>query len=147
MIKDTDCRRPPVWQTRSGLVPAWIYNQALILQHAASGPVFIPLRYVSVMAILMEREWVFCDYIGGRIAVSVWHHFATRSRDNLHEGVTCQMDLFSPEGEEILRRLPMEFHQALNNAVKKSAEKRRHPAQVIALNSQLRRGRNPEAEH
>ncbi|MBU2831759.1 hypothetical protein HF918_01405, partial [Acidithiobacillus ferriphilus] len=67
--------------------------------------------------------------------------------DNLHEGVTCQMDLFSPEGEEILRRLPMEFHQALNNAVKKSAEKRRHPAQVIALNSQLRRGRNPEAEH
>ena len=147
MIKDSDCRRPPVWQTRPGLVPAWIYNQALILQHAATGPVFIPLRYVSIMAILLEREWVFCDYIGGRVAVSVWHHFDPRSREDLHESVTCQMDLFSPEGEEILRRMPMEFHQALNNAVKKSAEKRRHSAQVIALDAQTRRDPGPEHEN
>ncbi len=146
MIKESDCRRPPVWQTRPGLVPAWIYNQALILQHAASGPVFIPLRFVSVMAILMEREWVFCDYIGGRVAVSVWHHFAPQSRDDLHEGVPCRMDLFSPAGEEILRRLPMEFHQALNHAIKKSAEKRHHSARVIALDTLLRRTEDPEPE-
>nr|WP_203525127.1 hypothetical protein [Acidithiobacillus ferrianus] len=128
------------------MVPAWIYNQALILQHAASGPVFIPLRFVSVMAILMEREWVFCDYIGGRVAVSVWHHFAPQSRDDLHEGVPCRMDLFSPAGEEILRRLPMEFHQALNHAIKKSAEKRHHPARIIALDTLLRRTEDPEPE-
>jgi hypothetical protein len=99
------------------------------------------------MAILLEREWVFCDYIGGRVAVSVWHHFDPRSREDLHESVTCQMDLFSPEGEEILRRMPMEFHQALNNAVKKSAEKRRYSARVIALDAQPRRDPGPEPEN
>ena len=142
MRDDIDCRRPPLWERRAGMVPAWIYNQASILLHRDAGPVYVPLRYVSVMAILSSREWVFCDFIGGKVAVTVWHHFAPQLRQDLQDAVPCQMDLFNPDSEVILRRLPMEFNQALTVALKKQAEKRRTSAQVIALDGRGRDEKN-----
>lgn len=75
------------------------------------------MRFISLMAILDHREWVFCDYIGGRVATTVWHHFDPHRRQSLEEPVPCRMDLFGPEGEAMLKRLPMEFSKGLDAAL------------------------------
>ncbi|MEW6612301.1 MAG: hypothetical protein ACOY5C_07445 [Pseudomonadota bacterium] len=118
MVRE-DCRRPPVWAERPGRVASWIYNKAHLLLARQEAPVYVPLRYISLMAILDPHEWVFCDYIGGRVAVTVWHHFDPHVRQSLEEPVPCRMDLFGPEGEAVLKRLPMEFARGLDAALAK----------------------------
>ena len=120
MRRGGDCRRPPLWQSREGVIPAWIYNQAALLLRRLPAPVYVPMRYVSVMGILYPAEWVFCDYVGGRVAVSVWHDFRPQHRSGLQEPVSCVMDLFSEKGEAILKRLPMEFYRSLTMALEKA---------------------------
>lgn len=113
------CRRPPVWATREGLVAPWIYNKARVLLSRQEPPLFVPLRYVSLMAILYPQEWVFCDHIGGRTAASVWRAFEPHGRSSLEAPVPCRMDIFSPEGDAVLKRLPIEFSRGLDRALKK----------------------------
>lgn len=131
-MRDDECRRPPLWGSREGHVASWIYNKAHLLLARQSPPIFVPLRNVSLMAILQPHEWVFCDYIGGRIAVTIWHDFRPQERDSLDEPVSCRMDLFSPGAEIALKRLPMEFAHGLEVALAKTAP--RTDAKIVPLN-------------
>ena len=121
-MRDDECRRPPLLERREGHLASWIYNKAHLLLARQPAPIFVPLRNVSLMAILHPQEWVFCDYIGGRLVVTSWHDFRPQERESLEEPVSCLMDLYSAEADIALKRLPMEFAQGLEHALAKTVQ-------------------------
>jgi hypothetical protein len=104
--------KPLEIETRT--LPAGIYNLAHSLMTTADqGCVFVPIRSLQYLAILDAEEIVFVDsQYKSRVEVA-WRRFHPQARTALDEAVPFECHYYEPEGRDLMRRLPVEFAQAL----------------------------------
>jgi len=105
-------------------LPAPLCNRCrLLLQHAVTRHVFIPIRSMQYQAVLDETEIIFVDNHGyavsdgqgGRLIVLAWDIALRGPRNSLTTPVPMEIIYFSSDGHDIHRRLMSEFPRALDN--------------------------------
>ena len=134
MIVEETFYRPPELSREPRTLPADAYNLAhVLLQRAATGCLFVPLRGMQFLAILDAEEFIFVDREGRRMIELAWQHFVPQARRALDEPVSYEPLYSSPTSEEIMRRRKAEFHKALRKIEQKTPPG--NPAGVIKLAS------------
>ena len=95
-------------------LPADTYNLARSLQaRSTSGVAFVPIRSMQVLAILDRDEFVFLDSQYKTWAMVAWQCFRSDERETLEDPVSYELACYDKNGLEAMKRLPREFHQAL----------------------------------
>jgi hypothetical protein len=98
----------------SRMLPADTYNLARTLQaRSPSGVAFVPIRSMQVLAILDKDEFVFLDSHYKSWAMLAWQCFRSDERATLDDPVAYELACYDESGMEAMKRLPREFHQAL----------------------------------
>ena len=104
-------------------LPATLFNRCvLLLNHSATGNVFVPVRSMQYQAVIDADEIIFVDnqaYAvqdgnGGRLIVLSWKVPLHSSRDSLNEPVPIDVVYYVHDDHHIHRRLIGEFPKALD---------------------------------
>lgn len=118
-------------------MPASTYNLARTLQaRSPRGVAFVPIRSMQVLAILDANEFVFLDSQYKSWAMLAWQGFNAGQRSALDEPVAFESVCYEDTGIEAMRRLPREFHLALEALAAK-----RHvdgPARLLSFRAKRR---------
>lgn len=95
-------------------LPADTYNLARTLQaRSPSGVAFVPIRSMQVLAILDRDEFVFLDSQYKTWAMLAWQCFRSDERATLEDPVGYELACYEESGLDAMKRLPREFHMAL----------------------------------
>jgi len=95
-------------------LPADTYNLARTLQaRSPSGVAFVPIRSMQVLAILDRDEFVFLDSQYKTWVMLAWQCFRSDERATLDDPVSFELACYEESGMEAMKRLPREFHLAL----------------------------------
>jgi hypothetical protein len=94
-------------------IPAAIYNLAHTLLARAGTCLFVPIRSMQYMAVLDKEEFIFVDSQNKAWVELAWQHFRPQDRSSLDERVPFEQVHYLPHATETMKRLPAEFHQAL----------------------------------
>ncbi|MDP1644183.1 MAG: hypothetical protein Q8L71_01615 [Thiobacillus sp.] len=94
-------------------LPAAIYNLAHTLLARAGQCLFVPIRSLQYMAVLDAEEFIFVDSQNKAWVELAWQHFRPQARSSLGERVPFEVVHYAPQAAETMKRLPGEFHQAL----------------------------------
>ena len=104
-------------------LPAVLFNRCqLLLNHARSAHVFVPVRSMQYQAVIDADEIIFVDSLGyavenghgGRLIVLAWKFIAQGRRDSLTEPVPIEVVYYGTERHETHRRLMSEFPKTLD---------------------------------
>ena len=135
-------RAAPLQQQGRTLAAA-TYNLARTLQaRSPRGVAFVPIRSMQVLAILDATEFVFLDSQYKSWVMLAWQGFHPGTRTALDEAVPFESVCYEQTGIDAMRRLPREFHLALEAlAVKQHVD---GPAKVLNFNA--RRGEDGEPD-
>ena len=112
-------------------LPATTYNLAHTLLSHAGTCLFVPIRSMQYMAVLDAEEFIFVDSQNKAWVELAWQHFHPQTRTALDEPVPFEVVHYSPQAAETMRRLPGEFHKALQLLA--GRDKPGTPATVISL--------------
>ncbi|HRK77471.1 MAG: hypothetical protein ABS92_13635 [Thiobacillus sp. SCN 63-374] len=96
-----------------GFLPAATYNLAHTLLARAGKCLFVPIRNLQYMAVLDAEEYIFVDSQSKAWVELAWQHFRPQARAALNERVPFEIVYYLPQAAETMKRLPGEFHQAL----------------------------------
>ncbi|WP_018078379.1 hypothetical protein [Thiobacillus denitrificans] len=96
-----------------GFLPAATYNLAHTLLARAGKCLFVPIRNLQYMAVLDTEEYIFVDSQNKAWVELAWQHFRPQARTALDERVPFEIVYYLPQAAETMKRLPGEFHQAL----------------------------------
>lgn len=96
-----------------GFLPAATYNLAHTLLARAGKCLFVPIRSLQYMAVLDAEEFIFVDSQNKAWVELAWQHFRPQARTSLDERVPFEIVHYLPQAAETMRRLPAEFHKAL----------------------------------
>ena len=96
-----------------GFLPAATYNLAHTLLARAGKCLFVPIRSMQYMAVLDTEEFIFVDSQNRAWVELAWQHFRPQARSALDERVPCEFVYYQPHASETMKRLPAEFHKAL----------------------------------
>lgn len=113
-------------------LPAATYNLAhTLLAQSRQSCLFVPIRSLQYLAVIDQEEIIFVDREGARMIELAWQRFNPGVRNALDEAVPFEIAYYLAKGKETMKRLPVEFYQALNQL----AEKRNFsgPAKVLKL--------------
>ncbi len=136
IVKET-FYRPPELSREPRTLPAETYNLAhVLLKRAATGCLFVPIRSMQFLAILDGEEFVFVGREGGRMIEIAWQHFTPQGRGSLEEPVSYEAVYYTSAAAEIMRRVQMEFHNALRDLEKKATYE--GPARIVKLAGRIR---------
>ena len=94
-------------------LPAATYNLAHTLLTRAGQCLFVPIRSLQYMAVLDAEEFIFVDSQNKAWVELAWQHFRPQARHALDESVPFEVVHYLPQAAETMKRLPVEFHQAL----------------------------------
>jgi hypothetical protein len=112
-VEETFYRRDEVAREPRTL-PAATYNLAhVLLAHAATGCLFVPIRSMQYLAVLDNEEFIFVDREGGHMIEIAWQHFRPGERSALDSPVAYEAAYYSAVASQIMPRLQGEFHKAL----------------------------------
>jgi hypothetical protein len=121
-------------------LPAATYNLAHTLLARAGTCLFVPIRSLQYMAVLDTEEFIFVDSQNKAWVELAWQHFRPQARASLDERVSFEVVHYLPQAATTMKRLPGEFHQALQLLADR--QKPDVPAAVLELHP---RGRaNPD---
>jgi hypothetical protein len=134
--------RPPETARERVNLPAPLFNRCLLLlNHADSRHVFVPIRSMQYQAIIDASEIIFVDNQGyavseghgGRLIVLAWDVALRSARDSLSAPVPIEIVYYNSDGHEIHRRLMSEFPKALERyeAIQKDARGKSITAAVL----------------
>lgn len=132
-------------------LPAPLYNRCmLLLNHAATAHVFVPVRTMQFQAVIDSDEIIFVDNLGyavenghgGRLIVLAWTFSSQGSRDSLTEPVPIEVVYYGPERHETHRRLLGEFTRALDSYEARLDEghTENRTATILAFTAESKRG-------
>jgi hypothetical protein len=76
---------------------------------------FVPIRSMQVLAILDRDEFVFLDSQYKSWVMLAWQGFRPDERGALDEPVRFELACYEASGIEAMKRLPREFHLALQS--------------------------------
>jgi hypothetical protein len=96
-----------------GFLPATTYNLAHTLLARAGKCLFVPIRALQYMAVLDAEEFIFVDSQNKAWVELAWQHFHPQARASLDARVPFEVVHYSPQAAETMKRLPGEFHKAL----------------------------------
>jgi hypothetical protein len=119
-------------------LPAATYNLAHTLLARAGACLFVPIRSMQYMAVLDADEFIFVDSQNKALVELAWQHFRPQARTALNERVPFEQVHYLPQAAGTMKRLPGEFHQALQLLAERN--KTDTPATLLAL----RRKSSPE---
>lgn len=97
----------------SAFLPAATYNLAYTLLARAGKCLFVPIRSLQYMAVLDAEEFIFVDSQNKAWIELAWQHFRPQVRTALDEPVPFEIVHYLPQAGETMKRLPSEFHKAL----------------------------------
>ena len=117
-------------------LPAATYNLAHILLARAGSCLFVPIRSLQYMAVLDAEEFIFVDSQNKAWVELAWQHFRPQARSALEERVPFEVVHYLPQAAETMKRLPGEFHKALQ--VLAGRQKPHTPASVLDMQSRRR---------
>lgn len=104
------------------LLPAAVYNTAhLLLEHSKDGVVFVPIRSMQYLAVIDFEEIIFLDSEHKSWVAISWQNFRPQQRSALNQPVPYVSVYFNPDGKETMKRLLVEFPQALRALAAKDA--------------------------
>ena len=113
-------------------LPAATYNLTrILLARSPHGCVFVPIRSMQYLAVIDHEEIIFVDRESRREIELSWQSFAPHARQALDEPVPYERVYYQEKARETMKRLPREFHQALEQLAAKNAPS--GPARVIKL--------------
>ena len=112
-------------------LPAATYNLARILLTHAGQCLFVPIRSMQYMAVLDAEEIIFVDSQNKAWVELAWQHFRPQARSALDERVPFEVVHYAPQAAETMKRLPGEFHQALQLLAERT--KSDTPATILTL--------------
>jgi hypothetical protein len=121
-------------------LPAATYNLAHTLLARTGHCLFVPIRSMQYMAVLDSEEFIFVDSQNRAWIELAWQHFRPQARSALDERVPFEVVHYMPQAAETMKRLPAEFHQALQLLA--GRQKPDTPASVLDL--QAKRRPNPD---
>jgi hypothetical protein len=105
-------------------LPAPLFNRCLLLlNHASTAQVFVPVRAMQFQAVIDTHEIIFVDSLGyavenghgGRLIVLAWEFALAGPRDSLTEPVPIEVVYYGSERHETHRRLMSEFPKTLDS--------------------------------
>ena len=105
--------REPEIARLPAFLPAAIYNLAHTLLARAGNCLFVPIRSMQYMAVLDAEEFIFVDSQNKAWIELAWQHFRPQARTALDERVPFELVHYLPQAAETMKRLPGEFHLAL----------------------------------
>ena len=114
-------------------LPAATYNLAHTLLARAGGCLFVPIRSLQYMAVLDVEEFIFVDSQNKAWVELAWQRFRPQARDSLSERVPFEVVHYLPQAAETMKRLPGEFHRALQLLADR--QKPDNPATVLNLHA------------
>jgi hypothetical protein len=123
-------------------LPAATYNLAHTLLVRAGNCLFVPIRSLQYMAVLDAEEFIFVDSQNKAWIELAWQRFRPQARASLDERVPFDVVHYLPQAAETMRRLPGEFHQALQLLA--SRQRPKHAATVLDLRAGRRS--NPDSD-
>lgn len=94
-------------------LPAPTYNLAHTLLARAGKCLFVPIRSMQYLAVLDAEEIIFVDSQNRAWVELAWQHFRPQVRTALDEPVPFEIVYYLPQAPATMKRLPAEFHQAL----------------------------------
>ncbi len=113
-------------------LPAATYNLSRILLAASTtGCVFVPIRSMQYLAVIDHEEIIFVDREGARQIELAWQRFRPAERTALDQPVPYERVYYREQARETMKRLPREFHDALQQLAKKRPIP--GPAKVLKL--------------
>jgi hypothetical protein len=112
-------------------LPASTYNLAHTLLARAGACLFVPIRSMQYMAVLDAEEFIFVDSQNKAWVELAWQHFRPQARASLDERVPFEVVHYLPQAAETMKRLPAEFHAALELLAER--QKPGTPAPVLDL--------------
>lgn len=137
MIIEETFYRPTEISRERRTLPAEVYNLSrVLLKRASHGCLFVPLRNLQVLAVLDDAEIIFVDREGRRNIDLAWQSFAPQDRASLEEAVSYEVVYYTQAAAEIMRRVQMEFHQALRDLEQKEVNV--GPARIVKLDGRFR---------
>jgi len=108
------CYRDAELKRESLFLPATVYNTAhLLLEHSKEGVVFVPIRNMQYLAVIDFEEIIFLDSENKSWVAIAWQNFRPQRRNALAEPVPYQAVYYTPDAKETMKRLLVEFPQAL----------------------------------
>ena len=116
-----------------GVLPAATYNLAHTLLARAGKCLFVPIRSLQYMAVLDAEEFIFVDSQNRAWVELAWQNFRPQRRGALDEPVPFEVVHYLPQATETMKRLPGEFHQALQLLADR--QKPDTPATVLELHA------------
>ena len=124
-------------------IPASTYNLARTLQsRSPKGVAFVPIRSMQILVILDATEFVFLDSHDKSWAMLVWQGFQAGERTALDEPIAFESVCYEAAGLDAIRRLPREFHLALEGlAAKQHVD---GPAKVLKFSARRRADGSPD---
>ena len=111
------------------------YNLAHTLLARAGKCLFVPIRSMQYMAVLDAEEIIFVDSQNRAWVELAWQHFRPQARNALDERVPFEVVHYLPQAAETMKRLPAEFHLALQAL----ADRQRPDAPASILDLTVRR--------
>jgi hypothetical protein len=114
-----------------GFLTATTYNLAHILLARAGKCLFVPIRSMQYMAVLDAEEFIFVDSQNKAWVELAWQRFHPQARASLDERVPFEVVHYSPQAAETMKRLPGEFHRALQLLADR--DRPAEPANVLPL--------------
>ena len=115
-------------------LPAATYNLAHTLLARAGQCLFVPIRSLQYMAVLDAEEFIFVDSQNKAWVELAWQHFRPQARASLDERVPFEVVHYLPQAADTMKRLPGEFHQALQLIAER--QKPGAPAAILDLHAQ-----------
>jgi hypothetical protein len=112
-------------------LPAATYNLAHTLLARAGKCLFVPIRSLQYMAVLDTEEFIFIDSQNRAWVELAWQRFRPQARSALDERVAFEVVHYAPQAAETMKRLPGEFHRALQGLAGRDAP--RQGARVLPL--------------
>jgi len=122
-------------------LPAVTYNLAHTLLTRAGKCLFVPIRSMQYMAVLDPEEFIFVDSQNKAWVELAWQHFRPQARTALDERVPFELVYYAPQAAETMKRLPGEFHQALQQLASRQISGT--PATVLDLHAGIRPDAKP----
>ena len=117
-------------------LPASTYNLAHTLLARAGKCLFVPIRNLQYMAVLDAEEFIFVDSQNKAWVELAWQHFRPQARSSLDERVPFEVAHYLPQAAKTMKRLPGEFHQALQ--LISDRQKSEMSATILALHAKGR---------
>lgn len=95
----------PIYQHRDSSVDANYYNHVLFALKRLGDEVRLVIPRLKHLDLILQKDaWIIVDRVLNDYPIAAWTKFQTAHRDNLHEPVKCDLNLYHAHADLILDR-------------------------------------------